>query len=138
MGATTVVDYNITSVPSAVRDFAPDAIIDCVGGTECLGLAPQYVTIVGDKTSRASMGGNLIYWWNPQMFVRNLLGRWGFGAKYDCVNLEFKKEWLEEVKGIEREKIAVDSTFKFDEVREAFERLNTGRTRGKVIVRVAE
>lgn len=133
-----MIDYNSSSVPDSVREFRPDAIIDCVGGTSCLGLAPQYVTIVGDKTSRASMGGNLIYWWNPQMALRTFLGRWGLGKRYECVNLEFKKEWLEEVKGLEKGKIAVDEVFGFEAVREAFERLNTGRTRGKVVVKVAE
>lgn len=60
------------------------------------------------------------------------------GKRYECVNLEFKKEWLEEVKGLEKGKIAVDEVFGFEAVREAFERLNTGRTRGKVVVKVAE
>ncbi|KAL1297648.1 hypothetical protein AAFC00_006204 [Neodothiora populina] len=61
MGASTVVDYMNTSVPDAVKKYAPDAVVDCVGGTECLELASRYVTIVGDKTSRASMGGSAIY-----------------------------------------------------------------------------
>ncbi|GAB7352680.1 hypothetical protein MBLNU459_g3041t1 [Dothideomycetes sp. NU459] len=136
MGAATVVDYNRGSVAEAVRGFAPDAIIDCVGGTECLGVAKRYVTIVGDKTSRASMGGAMIYLWNPQMLLRNFLGRWGLGLKYDCVNLAFDRGYLEEALRLDKQKIAVDSTFEFDQVREAFERLNTGRTRGKVIVKV--
>lgn len=62
MGADEVVDYTKTSVPEAVRKFGPAAILDCVGGTECLQLAPRYVTIVGDKTGRSYMGGNMTYW----------------------------------------------------------------------------
>lgn len=137
MGASTVIDYTSKSVPEAVRDFAPDAIIDCVGGTECLNLAKRYVTVVGDKTSRASMGGSLIYYWYPRMYIRMLMGKWGLSElKYDCVNLEFKKEYLEETLEMPHDKIIIDSTWKFDQTKEAFERLNTSRARGKVVITV--
>ena len=138
MGASTVVDYNANDVPDAIKQYKPAAIIDCVGGTTCLGLADRYVTIVGDKTGRSSMGGAAIYLWNPQMVARQLLGRFGLGKSYDCINLEFKKDWLEETLKLDQEKIIIDSTWQFDQVGEAFERLNTGRTRGKVIVKVAQ
>ncbi|KAI9725186.1 MAG: zinc ion binding [Chrysothrix sp. TS-e1954] len=138
MGADEVVDYTTESVYERVRDFAPDAIIDCVGGTECLGLAKRYVTIVGDKTTRSSVGGSLIYLWNPQMVLRWALGRAGVGVWYDCVNLQGKKDWLEEASGLEKEQVIVDSEWEFEQAREAFERLNTGRARGKVVLRVGE
>lgn len=137
MGASTVVDYTSTSVSDAVKQFAPDAIIDCVGGTECLNLTKRYVTIVGDKTSRASMGGAAIYYWYPRMLLRNLMGKYGLSAlKYDCVNLQFKKDWLEETLELPLDKIIIDSTWKFDQTKEAFERLNTSRARGKVVVSI--
>ncbi|KAG9694891.1 NAD(P)-binding protein, partial [Aureobasidium melanogenum] len=136
MGATSVVDYNMDDVAQAVRDFAPAAIIDCVGGTSCIGLAKRYVTIVGDKTGRDSMGGAAIYLWNPKMVIRTLLGKMNLGASYDCVNLEFRKEWLEETLNLDRNKIIIDSTWNFDQVKEAFAKLNTGRARGKVVVKV--
>ncbi|KAI4791658.1 GroES-like protein, partial [Aureobasidium sp. EXF-8845] len=96
MGATSEVDYNTDDVAQAVREYSPAAIIDCVGGTSCIGLAKRYVTIVGDKTGRDSMGGAAIYLWNPKMVIRTLFGRVGLGKSYDCVNLEYRKEWLEE------------------------------------------
>ncbi|THW67714.1 GroES-like protein [Aureobasidium pullulans] len=136
MGATRVVDYNTSDVPQAVGEFEPSAIIDCVGGTSCIGLANRYVTIVGDKTGRDSMGGAAIYLWNPQMVVRTLLGKIGVGKSYACVNLKFQKEWLEETLSLDREKIIIDSTWEFDQAKEAFAKLNTGRATGKVIVRV--
>lgn len=139
MGATTIIDYNNTSVSTAVKDFGPDAIIDCVGGTECLTLAKRYVTIVGDKTSRASMGGAAIYLWYPRMLARMIMGRLGLsGLKYDCVNLELKIKWLEEALGLPTEKIVIDSTWKFEQTKEGFERLNTGRARGKVVIKLEE
>ncbi|THX40860.1 GroES-like protein [Aureobasidium pullulans] len=136
MGATRIVDYNTSDVPQAVGEFEPSAIIDCVGGTSCIGLANRYVTIVGDKTGRDSMGGAATYLWNPQMVVRTLLGKIGVGKSYACVNLKFQKEWLEETLSLDREKIIIDSTWEFDQAKEAFAKLNTGRATGKVIVRV--
>ena len=63
LDADEVVDYTTgpNAVVDAVRMFKPDAIIDNVGGTETIGLAKHYVTIVGDKTSRSSMGGSALY-----------------------------------------------------------------------------
>ncbi|POS73420.1 hypothetical protein DHEL01_v208186 [Diaporthe helianthi] len=137
MGASEMVDYTTESVPDRLRAFAPDVIIDCVGGAECVGIAKRYVTIVSDKTNRLTMGGASTYLWNPQMVLRALLGRLGLGPSYSCVNLEFRHSFLEEVLRLPKDKIMIDSTFGFDQVREAFRRLNTGRTRGKVIIRIS-
>lgn len=137
MGAREVVDYTTTSVRDRVRSFGPDAIIDMVGGTECLGIANRYVTVVGDKTNRMTMGGRNIYLWNPQMLLRALVGRAGLGPSYTCVNLECRTSYLEEVLQLPKDKIIIDSTFDFDHVQEAFERLNTGHARGKVVIKIS-
>ncbi|KAF7531381.1 hypothetical protein G7054_g8910 [Neopestalotiopsis clavispora] len=139
MGADEIIDYTTTSVPDKIREFAPDAIIDCVGGSDCVGLAKRYVTIVGDKTSaeRLAMGGRYTYLSNPQMLSRALCGRVGLGPSYTCINLEYKDAYLKEALTLPKNKIIIDSVFDFDQVREAFERLNTGRVKGKVVVQVA-
>lgn len=139
MGADEVIDYTTASVPAALREYAPDAVIDCVGGPECVGLARRYVTVVGDKTStdRLGMGGSYTYLFNPQMVWRAVLGRLRLGPSYTCINLVYDESRLKEATALPREKIHIDSTFAFTEVREAFERLNTGRVQGKVIIRVA-
>ncbi|KAF3767096.1 hypothetical protein M406DRAFT_69262 [Cryphonectria parasitica EP155] len=134
MGASDTVDYTATSVSARLKEFAPDAIMDFVGGTECLGIAKRYVTVVGDKTNRMAMSGRAIYLWNPQMLVRALLGRAGLGRSYTCVNLAVKHSFLEDLVRLPRDKVIIDSTFTFLQVVEAFERLNTGRTRGKVVI----
>lgn len=136
-GADTVVDYTTspTAVADAVRDFQPNAIIDCVGGVDCIGLAPQYVTIVGDKTSRSSLGGSILYYTHPRMAWRWLMGYFGFGNSYECIILDAKKEWLEECTKLKGEdEIVIDSVFDFGRAKEAFERMDTGRARGKVVV----
>ncbi|KAL2417772.1 hypothetical protein ABEF95_010229 [Exophiala dermatitidis] len=139
LGASEVVDYTTspTAVVDAVKKFAPHAIADCVGGTDCIGLAPQYVTIVGDKTSRSSMGGSALYLTHPRMVARWLLGYVGLGKSYECILLDARKEWLEETTKLDPEKdVIIDSVFEFEKAKEAFERLNTGRARGKVVVEV--
>ena len=141
LGASQVVDYTTspTAVVDAVKKFSPNAIADCVGGTECIGLAPQYVTIVGDKISRSSMGGPAIYLTHPRMLLRWLFGYLGLGSSYECVTLDARKEWLEETTKLNPESdIIIDSVFDFERAKEAFERLNTGRARGKVVVEIKD
>ncbi|KAH9887536.1 NAD(P)-binding protein [Xylariomycetidae sp. FL2044] len=128
MGADRTVDYTATpDLRAAVAAFAPDAIIDCVGGTACLGAAPRYVTVVGDKTHRLAMGGRNLYLWNPRMLARALRGRvggwWGRrSSSYTCINLGYEREWLEALLQLPEDKVVIDSIFEFGQVREAFER----------------
>jgi NADPH:quinone reductase-like Zn-dependent oxidoreductase len=146
LGADEHVDYtSVPSVRSAIQEFLPDAIIDCVGGTECIGLpsSKRYITIVGDKTGRTSMGGpytyyNFLSYHAPVQWLRWARGQLGFGESYDVVILDMKKEWLEEAKEtLTPDQIFVDSEFGFDDALKAFERLNTGRARGKVVINIA-
>ncbi|KAI0887860.1 alcohol dehydrogenase [Annulohypoxylon maeteangense] len=137
MGADDTIDYTTTSVPEQVKAFGPDVIIDFVGGKECLGLAKRYVTVVGDKTDLTSSGGRNTYLWNPQMLLRAFGGRAGLGPSYTCINLEFKYSFLEEVLSLPPDKIIIDSIFEFDQATEAFHKLITGHTRGKVVVKMS-
>lgn len=136
MGADNIIDYTTANVPEGVKAFAPDAIIDFVGGTECLEIARRYVTVVGDKTDRAAPGGRYIYFWNPQMLLRVILGRVGLGRSYTCINLEFNSTFLEEILSLPKDKIIIDGVFEFNQVKEAYDKLNVGRTRGKLVIRV--
>lgn len=136
LGADELVDYtrSADAVVSAVKTFKPDAIVDCVGGTDTIGLAPQYVTIVGDKTGRDTMGGAALYLTHPRMVLRWFLGYLGVGRSYECINLDNSAGFLREVSRLQPEDVVVDSVFEFDRVKDAFERLDTGRCRGKVVV----
>lgn len=145
LGADTHVDYTSQDVREEVQRFGPVAVVDCVGGTECVGLkgSKRYTTIVGDKTGRSSMGGPYTYldFWAPGRMVKQWwrwgVGYVGFGESYDVVILGMRKEWLEEAKGVlGPEKCYVDSVWRFEEADKAFERLNTGRAKGKVVVKI--
>lgn len=141
------IDYTVQDVRDAMLEFGPDAVIDCVGGTECIGLpsSKRYVSIVGDKTGRSTMGGP--YTWYDYFaparaafqWLRWSKGYFGLAESYDIVMLGMKKEWLEDATlSLSEDDIYIDSTFDFEKADEAFERLNTGRARGKVVVKVAK
>ena len=159
LGASEVIDYTSEDIAARLKELKPvdgyASIIDCVGGTELFGTVPglltprsdnfksggAYVTIVGDKTSRASMGGPLTYYWTPAQVMRHFWGWWGSGFRYYNVQLEQRKDYLAEAcDALEQGKleVIVDSTFAFDDVPKAYERLNSARARGKVVVSVKE
>ena len=71
------------------------------------------------------------------MLLRWAIGQIGLGEVYDCITLDLRSEYLEESKGLPTNKIIIDSEYDFRQLKEAFERLNTGRARGKVIVKIA-
>lgn len=149
LGADEVVDYTaVSSVPGEIyRKLLPSiekgdgvVIADCVGGTECLYDATlgskitRFVTIVGDKSDRSSIGGPAIYAYYPRMVARWLWGQTGLGAHYDCVILQTRKDWLEEAgRTLAKEEVVVDSTFEFDELPKALEKMVGGRVRGKLV-----
>lgn len=146
LNADEHVDYTTQNVREGVSKFSPDAVIDCVGGTDCIGLPSSkcYLTIVGDKTGRTSMGGPYTYFdflaphRAAMQWYRWAKGMAGLGEFYDVVILGMKTEWLEEAKQVlSADDIYIDSTFAFDDAKAAFERLNSGRARGKVVVKVA-
>lgn len=153
LGADEVVDRTATdggeTLPGAIRQRLEArghgaargvVVVDCVGGTECLydaALGPRiarYVTIVGDKRDRSSMGGPAVYASYPRMATRWLLGRVGLGVSYDCVILEARREWLEEAgRTLGEEDVVVDSTFRFDDLPDALARMVEGNVTGKLV-----
>lgn len=141
------VDYTKENTREGVSKFSPDAVIDCVGGTDCIGLpsSKRYISIVGDKTGRTSMGGPYTYFdiLAPHraflQWFRWGRGYLGLGESYDVVILGMKTEWLEEAKKtLSPDDIYIDSTFGFEDAKAAFGKLNSGRARGKVVVQIAQ
>ncbi len=68
--------------------------------------------------------------------VEEFVGWMGWGKVYDCIVFAQDAEYLKEVEDLPVEKILVDSTFGYDDLETALERLNTGRTRDKVVIEV--
>ena len=158
-GADEVIDYTTQDVPSTALSLGPYKVIyDCVGGTQLIPhlsalLAPTpspsephhppsepgtYLTIVGDKTSRTLMGGNITYFTSPSMLFRSIKGHIGVGPKYYCVNpttgeeeMRALAEWSKDG----RVKPVIDGEpWGWSKLGEAYGRLESGRARGKVVV----
>ncbi|KAF8754312.1 Zinc-binding dehydrogenase [Rhizoctonia solani] len=158
-GADEVIDYATEDVPSTALSLGPYKVIyDCVGGTQLIPhlsalLAPTptpnnphhppaaagtYITIVGDKTSRTTMGGNITYLTTPSMLFRSIKGYAGLGPKYYCVNLTTGEE---EMKALAewcaggRVKPVIDGEpYSWTKLGEAYGRLESGRAKGKVVI----
>ncbi|CAF1281201.1 unnamed protein product [Rotaria sordida] len=96
-----------------------------------------YLTIVGNKTSRNILGGIISYLFASRMILRSLKSIIGLGPRYYYINLSSKKENIDQIlymfnKGII--KPVIDSIFKFsNHVKQAYERLDTSRVKGKVV-----
>lgn len=145
LGADEHVDYTTQETRRAVGSFQPDAVIDCVGGTECIGLpgSKRYISIVGDKTGRTTMGGPYTYYdyYHPiraaTQWIRWARGHYALGESYDVVILNPKKELLEEAKEtLSSDQVYLDSLHAFEDAKTAFERLNSGRAKGKVVIKL--
>ncbi|CCO28873.1 Reticulon-4-interacting protein 1, mitochondrial OS=Bos taurus GN=RTN4IP1 PE=2 SV=1 [Rhizoctonia solani AG-1 IB] len=158
-GADEVIDYTSEDVSSAALSLGPYKVVyDCVGGTQLIPhlsalLAPiptpsdphhppvtagTYITIVGDKTSRTTMGGNITYLTTPSMLFRSIKGYAGLGPKYYCVNLttgEEEMKALAEWSASGRVKPVIDGEpYSWTKLSEAYARLESGRSKGKVVV----
>ncbi|BGO94595.1 hypothetical protein NBRC10512_004977 [Rhodotorula toruloides] len=158
LGADEVIDYTVEDVVQRVKELRPAEgyvqIVDCVGGTDFLPHIPSlvsprtkaypaggsYQTIVGDKTSRLAMGGSILYLTHPTMLVRMLKGWAGIGYRYSCIMLNAtRRDWLAQVGRLVHDeglRVEIDSEWEFEEVEKAYEKLNTGKVRGKVVVHV--
>ncbi|KAF2011785.1 NAD(P)-binding protein [Aaosphaeria arxii CBS 175.79] len=158
LGADTIIDYTkqdvaLTLLQSRPKNRKYDLYIDCVGGvemfshwTELLHPSGAYITIVGDKTSRTSMGGPLTYVTWPSQILRFLWG-WAFGPRYANVLLYEKSELLEKVVQLAEEKkveVAVQEVIggildeESTEVawKKSFGLMEEGRVRGKIVVTI--
>lgn len=59
----------------------------------------------------------------PRQWIRWITGRLGLTERYDIITIDLKSEYLEEAKELSNDKIIIDSTFSFDDVKQAYERL---------------
>lgn len=106
-----------------------------------------YITIVGDKTDRASLGGPPTYFTNPSQILRHIRG-YLFGPRYANVVFAPKSELLEQVTHLaDRGDIKVEvqdvvqGVLSEEGHQAAWEKVKEymieGRVRGKIVVGVA-
>lgn len=157
LGADTFIDYK-SDVVDELRKFVSssgkkyDIIYDCVGGRKVLDniddiLAPKqtgsyYVTIVGDEESAGvedgvykNCGGPLAYFYKPGMLMRHIRG----SCRYIChIPPATGETWHHTGKDIISRpdfKVIIDSEYKLQDWKQAWDRLASRRALGKVIIR---
>ncbi|KIJ44140.1 hypothetical protein M422DRAFT_30646 [Sphaerobolus stellatus SS14] len=145
LGADKVIDYKNNPPISHLKENPPTpnfhVIYDTVGtSAELFTASPAYLAPNGIFVSvGVTMGGlgNIL----KSVFQTQLRPSWlgGTNRKFRLVSVNNKKEDLEELRDLIGEgklKPLVDSTFSFDDVLKAYERIMTGRAKGKVAVQV--
>lgn len=125
-------------------------IIDCVGGTDVLFKATQllepkstgsaYVTLVGDaKTDSQKLGGPGAYLYNPAMIGRKFMSATGISGVNYIVESVAPGDWLEKAYDMFLERtvrVTMDSIYDWSEWPDAFDKLESRKVRGKVVLEI--
>ena len=92
----------------------------------------------------STLGGWYTNLTHPRQFVRTFLGWLGLAPSYHAIDLQPSPAALESILPLVSKPggltIPIDSVYDFTDegVRSAFERLDSGRARGKVVVKVKD
>ena len=142
LGAEEVVDYKKGNVVEALKKNGVkfDHIVDNVGTDPDLYWRCHEFTkpgalyvMVGGAPTWSGLSNGLKRKLIPGIFGGGKRKFTGFFPSPKIEDLEQVGVWMKEGKV----RAVIDSKFKFEEAPKAFERLKTGRTRGKIVVEVA-
>ncbi|KAJ4350973.1 hypothetical protein N0V95_004257 [Ascochyta clinopodiicola] len=142
LGADQVIDYRTEDVPSVLGKSGTkfDMILDNIGSPASLYWDAPNFTKPGAKYvqigSEVSLG--FIYDLAFRFLVPTWLGGGQTPFSFGLTSTNYEDyEALVKLVGEGRVKPVVDEVFEFERVGEAYEKLRTGRARGKIVVRVA-
>jgi NADPH:quinone reductase-like Zn-dependent oxidoreductase len=142
LGADEVIDYKTQNVLQALKDspYKYDLVVDYVGNDHNLFWEADAYTSPKAKfvTVAASHHLSFVRFIMAAEYMPSFLSgakrqHLTVFAKPDRGDLSQIAEWMVEGKV----KPVIDSKYKFEDLREAYQRLKTGRARGKVILEVA-
>ena len=153
LGADVVIDYNEPSlsktfVESTETSGKYSAIIDCVGGYDALRVWPDllepaskgsvYATVMGDsppyKSYAKSMLGSLLSL--PWVIFRQLFGSY-LGINYFHVVLSGEGNWTKDATAFfanTAAKVVIDSVYELSQFQLAWDRVDSTRAKGKVVI----
>jgi len=143
LGADAVLDYTAGSIVTQIKDSGAvfDHIVDNAGvPVDLYQACGPFLRPKGKYVQVGIAGFNLAGL--RQGLGNKIASLWAWG-KWEWIFVEAPGELtatfvqLAEWLGEGKLRTVIDSTFEFEEVREAFETLKTGRARGKVVVHVA-
>ena len=139
LGADRVVDYTEQNVVEALKGESFDHVVDNVGND--LGLywkaheytrpGAAYIQVAGDLSLHGLSNNVKVKLW-PATLGGGQRKREGILAQLRYAELKQIGDWMKEGKV----KAVVDERFGFEEAPKAFEKLKTGRARGKIVVEV--
>lgn len=148
LGADTIIDYKMTDFEQVLKDY--DVVLDTQGGKtlekslNILKRGGRIISISGppDREFTETIKANwllkciipLLSW-----SIRNKAKK--RGITYSFLFMQPNGQQLSEIsKLVESGKInpIVDKTYQFSEITDAFQYVNTGRAKGKVVLKIAE
>ena len=142
LGADEVVDYRMGDVVQQLKERGVmfDHVVDNVGketrfyykAHEYMRPGAVFINIAGEPTLRYLWNSTMMKVW-PGFLGGGRRKIEGFLTEAKTDQLVQLAEWLKEGKV----KSLIDSTFPFEEAPKAFEKLKTGRAKGKIIINVA-
>jgi NADPH:quinone reductase-like Zn-dependent oxidoreductase len=146
LGADTVLDYHSVDVPKELaaiskRDGKPfDHIVDNVGDiTNHFEKSPDYLKPSGTYLQVSATGDNFAGIWS--MLTRALRPVWlgGVNRRWKSLLVKNNPEHLQKIvkwASAGQLRIIIDSEYEFEDARQAFVKLKTGRAKGKIVVHV--
>ena len=142
LGADEVVDYKQQGVVDALKASGKkfDHVIDNVGADlnlywrchEYMQPGAVYVMVAGTPSLRFAVDMFKMMLW-PGFLGGGKRKLASFFPKPTCEDLEQLGTWMEE----EKVKPVIDQVFPFEQAPKAFEKLKTGRAKGKIVIDVA-
>jgi NADPH:quinone reductase-like Zn-dependent oxidoreductase len=138
LGADQVVDYTKQKPAEALQGQGFDHVVDNVGNDlslysrshEYTRPGAVYIQVASDLSLQSAVQGFTTKL--PSFLGGGQRRREGILAQLRYDDLKQIGEWMEEGKI----KAVIDQRFKFEEAPKAFEKLKTGRARGKIVVEV--
>lgn len=156
LGADSVIDYNEPNLSQIFADSAAaigkySAVIDCVGGYDALRVWPQilkpastgssYATVMGDVPPQKSYTKTMIkaLLAMPWVLFRKLFGSY-LGINYFLISLSGgsgEGGWTKDATTFfanPKTKVIIDSVYPLTQFQKAWDRLDSTRARGKVVL----
>ncbi|KAJ5322436.1 Polyketide synthase enoylreductase [Penicillium brevicompactum] len=138
LGADLVIDYSTEDVIAVLKDGEVfDHVVDHIGAPEPL--YRESNTFLKPGKAFVQVGASAMTTFAGRLVVPGFLG--GGRRKYVIFFFKNTKEDLVKVGEMVKTgavKVQLDSTFEFEDTVKAFEKLRSGRARGKIVVHVAQ
>lgn len=154
-GATDIINYRVNDLSAEFKKYVEkqgekfDTILDCVGGYDALRVSndilkpcsegSSYYSLMGDTPPSDSYARTMVNALTniPRMIMRTKLGKW-YGINYAFFMVS-RGKWTEaayEIFSIPGMRVPIDSVHSLKDIQTAWDKVNSTKARGKVIVKM--